>query len=151
MANSSVSGLKLQGNAQKAASELQEKCPKIVFTSGRRDLSEQAHAMASNVVGHPDWIAKTYKASKASKCCQEWVNQNPKGSKKDIAAGLLEVLRGLGDADKARISKHLGGQAFDIAPNSADISIVKEVVKKFKGKFLDHEGKLCRWHAQFDS
>ncbi len=152
MAGSQVGQLKLTGKARDAAEALKDKSPDVVFTSGRRDVAGQASAMAGNVVKQHDWIEKTYRASKASKACQKWVDEcvakNPKPSREDIRKGLLEVLKGLG-TDVGQISKHLSGQAFDIAPNSAKLADVKAIAKKFNGRFLDHEGKLCRWHVQF--
>src|SRR6185503_21125015 len=61
----SLSGndLGLVDYAQEAADELQAEFPDVVFTSGRRTVSQQANAMAGNVVQNRNWIAETYVAS----------------------------------------------------------------------------------------
>jgi hypothetical protein len=45
-------------------------------------------------------------------------------STRDVAAGLIKILGDLGDKDRRKISNHLGGPAYDIAPNPADLSVV---------------------------
>ena len=55
-----IDQLRLSPAAKKAAVYLLEQHPSIVFTSGRRDAQEQAHAMACNVVTDPKWIMRTY-------------------------------------------------------------------------------------------
>src|ERR1700742_4979311 len=68
----SIESLNLSPTAKKAAEQLLKEYPDdIVFTSGRRDLAAQAHAMAGNVVKKRDWIEQTYKANDASKACQQ--------------------------------------------------------------------------------
>jgi hypothetical protein len=49
MATQSISSLNLSSKAEKAAKQLPQEHPDVRFTSGRRDLKEQAHAMAANV------------------------------------------------------------------------------------------------------
>jgi hypothetical protein len=57
----------------------------------------------------------------------------------------------LGDAKVAKLSKHLSGQAFDVQPVEADADKIKETIRGLSGldKFLEKEGGLVRWHAQF--
>lgn len=107
--------------------------------------------MASNVVSKRDWIKKTYMANDASKACQKWVDDHPEATtQKDIAAGLLETLKGLGNK-AGQISKHLTGDAFDVQPVSKDAAAIKKAIKNLPGakKFLEKEGGLVRWHVQF--
>src|SRR5689334_15050853 len=86
MGTQNISSLQLAPTAKKAAEALLKEFPDIVFTSGRRDLTDQARAMAGNVVSKRDWIKKTYLASDASKACQKWVDEHPEAtSQKDIA------------------------------------------------------------------
>jgi len=151
MATQNISSLNLSAAAKKAAETLLEKYPDTEFTSGRRDLKDQARAMASNVVKKRDWIKNTYTCSAASKACQKWVDDHPEAkSQADIAAGLLDTLKGLGGQAGA-ISKHLTGDAFDVQPVTKDADAIKKFIKSLPGnpKFLDHEGGLCRWHVQF--
>src|SRR5262245_22855627 len=108
---SSISSLGLSSTAKKAAEELLKAHPDIEFTSVKRDLEEQASAMAGNVVKTRDYIKNTYGSSDASKACQKWVEDHPEAkAQKDIAAGLLETLNGLG-SKAAYLSKHLTGDA----------------------------------------
>jgi len=149
MATQSISALKLSSKAEKAAKQVLQEHPDIQFTSGRRDLKEQAHAMAANVAKKRDWIKNTYKASKASAACQKWVDDHPEAkSSADIAAGLLDTLKKLGN-DAGAISKHLTGDAFDVQPVTKNADAIKKTLNSLGGKFLDHEGGLCRWHVQF--
>ena len=151
MATQNISSLKLTGKAQQGAEALLKAHPDVQFTSGRRDLSAQARAMASNVVSKRDWIKKTYKAGKASAACQKWVDEHPDAkSKDDIAAGLLETLTSLGSA-AGTISKHLTGEAFDVQPATKDAAAIKKTINELPGKkqFLEKEGGLVRWHVAF--
>ena len=150
MAGLGITSMGLKGNALLAATELQKRCPGIVFTSGTRGIKDQARAMAKNIVADKTYLVKTYKPSKAKDACVAWCGKNQTTTAKDVEAGLLEVFGSLGDGDLQKISRHLGGLAFDVKPGSADLDVVRKVVEDlFGGEFLDHEGKLCRWHAQF--
>lgn len=147
-----IETLDLSDTAKKAAYELKKKHPSVVFTSGRRDKAGQARAMASNVVSNRNWIKETYRKSEASDACQKWVDDHKdKKSKKEIADGLTEVLDGLTDEQLAKLSKHLSGDAFDVQPVDKDADAIKKTIRGLPGldKFLDKEGGLVRWHAQF--
>jgi hypothetical protein len=147
----SIASLNLSPKAKKAAEQLLKEYPDIVFTSGRRDLAGQAHAMAGNAVKKRDWIAKTYAANDASKACQKWVDEHPDAkTQKEIAAGLLETLKGLGPK-AGQISRHLTGDAFDVQPVNKNPDEVKKAIKELPGvkQFLDHEGGLEIWHVGF--
>lgn len=149
-----IEALDLSDKAKKAAYRLKAKFSTIVFTSGRRDKAAQARAMASNVVLNRKWIKQTYHSSEAIKACQKWVDEHPeKKTKTEIAAGLKSVFDGLTDKELAKVSKHLSGDAFDVQPVTKDDKEIKkmlrELTKETGGKFLDKEGGLVRWHAQF--
>jgi len=151
MATQNINSLNLSAKARKAAEKLLEQFPDVEFTSGRRDLAGQAQAMAGNVAKVRDYIKKTYAASEASKECQQWVDDHPdKTSKTDIAKGLLETLKGLGDK-AGQISKHLTGDAFDVQPVSKDAAAIKKAMRSLPGvtKFLEREAGLVIWHIQF--
>jgi hypothetical protein len=146
-----IDSLKLSPKAKKAAEQLLKEYPDIVFTSGRRDLAGQANAMAGNVVKKRDWIAKTYASNDASKACQKWVEDHPEAkTQKEIAAGLLDTLKGLGPK-AGQISRHLTGDAFDVQPVKDNPDEVKKVIKELPGvkQFLDKEGGLEIWHVGF--
>jgi hypothetical protein len=147
-----IEALDLTGDARKGAYALKKAHPSVTFTSGRRDKEDQARAMASNVIENRKWIEETYASSKASKACQKWVDDNPdKKTKDEIQEGLLGVLNDLTDAQLALLSKHLSGQAFDVQPVETDADAIKKTIRDLKGldRFLEKEGGLVRWHAQF--
>ena len=147
-----IEALNLQETAKKAAYLLKKAHPSVIFTSGRRDNGAQARAMASNVVIRRDWIACTYVASEARDQCQKWVDDHAHvKSLADLAAGLKGVLDSLSDALLAKLSKHLAGNAFDIQPVVRDADAIKQTIRGLPGlsAFLEREGGLLRWHAQF--
>lgn len=143
----------LTGNALKAATELILKHPDAVITSGRRNVTEQAMAMAKNIIADRRFIVKTYVASKISMACQQWVDEHPTASQREVQVGIGALLRTFSSNDLAKLSKHLGGMAFDVRPEDGTVGelIRAELVslaKKYNGTFLDHEGSLKRWHFQ---
>jgi hypothetical protein len=147
-----IEEMQLAPVAKKAATILQTKHPKIQFTSGRRDIRQQAHAMAGNVVKLKDrkWIGKTYIA--AAKC-QAWVDKHPEAKTVDaITDGLEQTMKAMPEAELMKISRHLTGRAFDVRPVTANAAAIKSDIGKLPGlnKFLDHEGGHVRWHAQFE-
>ena len=150
--DATIEALNLSEIAKAAAYALKKKHPRVVFTSGRRNKEDQARAMASNVVSNRNWIGQTYIQSKARDACQKWVTEHKdQKTKKQIAEGLKSVLDELTDDELGRLSKHLSGAAFDIQPVAKDAAKIKATIKGLKGlsKFLDKEGGLVRWHAQF--
>jgi hypothetical protein len=147
-----IEKLNLAATARAAAYALKKAHPTVVFTSGRRDKAQQASAMASNVVKNRKWIEETYVASDLRTKCQDWVDKNPtKKTQSEIADGLLSVFNDATDAELAGISKHLSGEAFDVQPVDKDAEAIKTTIRGLSGltKFLDKEGGLVRWHAQF--
>ena len=146
-----IVALDLSPTAKAAAIELKKKHPEITFTSGRRDVHDQAHAIASNIVTSKNrkWIEQTYVSAAQ---LQKWVDDNPKAVTVDeITMGLEGLMTAMADADLGKISKHLSGDAFDVQPQSKDADAIKIDIKALTGltKFLDQEGGLVRWHAQF--
>lgn len=151
-ADPAIEALNLRGAARAAAYALKKAHPSVKFTSGRRNKADQARAMASNVVHNRNWIEDTYAASTVSKACQKWVDGHPDAkTQEEIAAGLLSVLDVATDAHLARLSRHLSGDAFDVQPVETDAEAIKKTIRGLKGLdvFLEKEGGLIRWHAQF--
>ena len=147
-----IEALDLRGAAKKGAYALKKAHPAVTFTSGRRDRAEQASAMASNVVKNRQWIEETYSPTKVSKACQKWVDDNEDATTQDeIAAGLLTVLNDYTPEQLAVLSKHISGDAFDVQPVETDADAIKKTIRGLDGldKFLEKEGGLVRWHAQF--
>lgn len=148
-----VSQLGLRGVALQAAWEFSKRYPGTVFTSGRRSVTDQARAMASNAAVNRKWIEQTYKKPlcAAAKACQAWVDANPIAkTKEQIAAGLEAVLKTFSDAELAKLSCHLSGDAFDVEPDgmTEKDEYLNELATKHGGKFLDKEGGLKRRHWQ---
>jgi hypothetical protein len=84
--------------------------------------------------------------------CQSWVDQNPDAVTQDaVQQGLIGVFDSLPAAELGRISKHLSGEAFDVQPVAVNAEAIKASIRALAGltRFLDREGGLERWHAQF--
>ena len=146
-----IERLGLEGAAKEAAYELKRLHPGVVFTSGRRDKIAQARAMASNVVKNRKFIGQTYKDSEVSRACQKWVDEHPAAiTQSQIQDGLVSVFNAVTDVQLGKLSSHLSGHAFDIQPIPNGAAI-KASIRTLQGLtlFLDQEGGLERWHAEF--
>ncbi|HEV7475770.1 MAG TPA: hypothetical protein VGN90_17070 [Pyrinomonadaceae bacterium] len=144
-----IEELNLEPVAKNAATILQAKYPQLEFTSGRRSTFQQAHAMAGNVVLNRKWIGQTYLAGAK---LQAWVDKNPQAKTVDaITAGLEQVMKAMPEDELVKISRHLTGRAFDVRPVTANAAAIKADIRALPGlhKFLEKEGGLVRWHAQF--
>ena len=147
-----IEALDLAVTARAAAYALKAAHPAVRFTSGRRNKADQARAMASNVVNNRKWIEETYAASDLRTALQKWVDDHPKVTKSaEVAAGLLGVLDAATEEAVGKFSKHLSGEAFDVQPVTLDAEAIKKTIRGLAGlgKFLETEGGLVRWHAQF--
>jgi hypothetical protein len=151
--DAAIEALDLAATAKNAAYELKKKRPAVGFTSGRRSVSEQARAMAANIVSDGrKWIEETYSPTSARTKLQDWVDAHPEATTVDtIGAGLEEVFGTLTDSQKGWITKHITGEAFDVQPQTEDAEQIKADIQVLPGitKFLEREGGLVRWHAQF--
>ena len=146
-----VDELDLEPVAREAAALLKQKHPNLEFTSGRRTVRQQAHAMARNIVELNDrqWIRKTYIAGAK---LQHWVDTHPQAQTVDqITAGLEQTMNAMPEAEVLAISKHLTGKAFDIRPVLVNSAAIVADIQALPGlvKFLQKEGNAVRWHAQF--
>src|SRR5262245_44480412 len=152
-ATSKTDDLDLSPNAKRAADQLLAAHPNVKFTSGRRDVADQARAMASNVVKKRKWILNTYKDTPQRKALQKWVDDHPEAkTQAAIAKGLASVMDDWSDAQKARLSKHFSGQAFDVQPVAGAAGrAIKDTIRGLPklNNFLEKEGGLVRWHADF--
>lgn len=149
-----VAELELEGQAHAGAVALKAAFPEVVFTSGRRGVQAQAHAMASNIVKNRAWILETYRTTAMAQELQSWVNRHGECTTVDqITAGLVACMSTWTDADKALLSRHFSGQAFDVQPfDGGNSDAIKAFIRSLSGidKFLEREGGLVRWHAQFN-
>ena len=147
-----IEALDLAPVAKAAAYALKRLHPDVVFTSGRRDKVAQARAMASNVVRNRQWIVQTYLPSPVCAACQQWVDRHPEAvTQEAIQQGLISAFDSVGETELGRISKHLSGEAFDVQPVAVNAEAIKASIRALEGltKFLEREGGLERWHAQF--
>jgi hypothetical protein len=151
----SIAQMKLSRIAREAAERLQAECPWVVFTSGRRDLDEQAHAMAVNVSLNRQWIRETYLHADS---LHQWVMTHPGAdTAQALHEGLYQHLLSLPDSAVFKISYHLTGDAFDVRPmvhegkSTLYGEKILDVMRSLPGldKVLLKEGGLIRWHAQF--
>lgn len=150
----SIDDLNLVDYAKTAAQTLQSQFLDVVFTSGRRDVAQQARAVAGNVVQNRDWIKETYLASPERDALQGWVNSNADATTASaIAAGLAGIMSSWTDDQKSRLSRHFSGQAFDVQPMTGshgdDVKVAIKALPNLR-KFLDNEGGLVIWHADFE-
>lgn len=110
--------------------------------------------MASNVVKNRKWIEETYADNPESRSLQRWVDDHPTAkSQAAIAAGLAAVTATWTDAQKQRLSRHFSRQAFDVRPVAGAAGAkIKKTIKALPNlrKFLEKEGGLVRWHADFE-
>ena len=150
--NAEIEALNLAPTARSAAYALKKAHPSVKFTSGRRNKEDQARAMAGNVIKNRNWIKETYKESPLRKLCQDWLDNNPdKKTQVEIQAGLLSVFNAATDDDLGKFSKHLSGMAFDVQPVDSNAENIKKTIRSLSAldTFLENEGGLVRWHAQF--
>lgn len=146
-----IDELELEPVAMEAAALLKQKHPHLEFTSGRRTIHQQAHAMAGNIVAFGDrkWIGKTYIAGAK---LQQWVDTHPQAKTVDqLTAGLEQTMNAMSATEVLKISKHLTGKAFDVRPVVENADAIVADIEALPGlvKFLRVEGGHVRWHAQF--
>jgi hypothetical protein len=149
-----IDDLDLNTSAKEAAKALLAKFPNDVkFTSGRRSISEQASAMAPNVVRNRRWIQQTYKDTPQRAALQKWVDDHPEAKTASaIAAGLEGVMNGWSDDEKRNFSRHITGDAFDVKPvTGSKGDRIKEEIPRLPELHWHtfSEGGLEIWHAQF--
>jgi hypothetical protein len=152
IAAKSIDDLDLVNYAKEAANTLLKAHPAVVFTSGRRSLKQQADAMADNVIKNRKWIEQTYAASAERDLLQKWVDDNPQAvTKSNISTGLEGIMNGWTDEQRKNLSRHFSGQAFDVQPVENGDAI-KKTIKSLPNlrKFLEKEGGLIIWHADFE-
>ena len=147
-----IEALDLRTSAKRGAYILKTKHPPIQFNSGRRDKFGQAWAMAKNILLNRKWIGQTYKRSDASIACQKWVDDHPEAAtREEVTAGFLEVFGTLTDDQIGKLSWHLSGDAFDVQPVEKNAEQIKADIRALPDldTFMEKEGGLVRWHAQF--
>jgi hypothetical protein len=151
--NPKVDALNLNDVARRAAEALLQAHPTVVFTSGRRSINDQARAMAGNVAQNRKFIVQTYGSVAERDELQKWVDDHPEANTSAaIAAGLEGVMNAWPAERQLRISRHLVGAAFDVQPVEQNAAAIIATIKSLPNlrKFIDKEGGLTRWHADFE-
>jgi hypothetical protein len=132
-----------------AAYQLRDRCPWIVFTSGKRSFRGQAHAMAKNALVKRTWIGEVYKKFPEF---QEFVTAHPEIlDLTEMTNGLYGVLISLSSDRQARFA-HPAARAFDVGePKPENQEDTANVIETLPGLeiFLPGEAGLPIWHAQF--
>jgi hypothetical protein len=138
------------------AQQFLDQFPTAILTSGRRNIEDQARAMAANSALNSQWIVQTYMMSQVSQACQLVVSQRLKiTGQPATTADIVAVLNEFSPYYLRQLSWHLSGDAFDVQP-TADVQmpIVLQALVSARitaggfGKFLVKEGGLTRWHVQ---
>lgn len=165
MAGLTIDEMRLSPNARQAAQLVLKAHPDVVFTSGRRDVRDQARVMAVNVVRYgPTWLKETYRDQRLVALLMTYVEENKDltSSPKQLGEGFYEQLIEHYSGNLSRFP-HLRGDAFDIAWPMLGNGLIDRI----KGDAICHtierlpnilglqmmlkrEGKLDVIHAQFN-
>lgn len=116
MAGLPISEMRLSPTAERAARFVLEHHPEAVFTSGRRDLMDQARAMAQNVFTFgPTWLNDTYKNKRVVAHLMTYVEEHPEHCQDPKVLGhhFYEEMQEHFAGEFSRFP-HLRGDAFDI-------------------------------------
>ena len=148
-----IEKLDLSEKTKTAAYTLKGKHPAVSFTSGRRGFADQARAMASNVVLNRQWIVQTYAKSTAITALQKWVDDHPDVKDKQGIARRPDERdrrphRGAEDVHLQAPHRQRLRRATSREPTPRRS---RRTIRGLPGlgKFLEKEGGLVRWHAQF--
>lgn len=118
MAGLTIQEMRLSATAEKAALFVLKLHPEVYFTSGRRDLRDQARAMAMNAISYgAAWLDDTYKNKRIVACLMTHMEEHPEECSKSNAVQLSESFYSLLTehfADEYARFPHIRGDAFDI-------------------------------------
>jgi hypothetical protein len=165
MAGLTIQEMRLSPVAEKAALFVVKIHPEAVFTSGRRDVMDQARAMAQNAVRYGSgWLDSTYKDKRIVKCLMTYMEENPEkcSDSKVLAHAFYEQLQEHFAGDLLKFP-HVRGDAFDIQypklknglhdkATADQIIATIQMCPEFGIPLewvTDQEGKLKVIHAQF--
>lgn len=153
-----IAQMKLSPSARKGAEWVLARHPGIVFTSGRRDVLDQARVMAQNTVRYGrGWILTTYKPSPIIDTLHGWlVDHADILETQVIATGFYDCLLACHSGQLTTLSRHLTGDAWDAAwpGDEKGEQIVRDIqihmpVEYGLHRVIDREGGLRIIHAQF--
>lgn len=154
-----IAQMKLSPNARKGAEWVKARHPQVVFTSGRRDVRDQARVMAKNVTKYGrGWLLATYKPTAILKTLNGWIEQHPAVAEaKVMADGFYECLLACHSGELSTLSRHLTGDAWDAQWPASDeegericTDIEMNMPSDFQMmKVIKREGALRVIHVQF--
>lgn len=154
-----IAQMKLSPNARKGAEWAKTRHPNLVFTSGRRDVRDQARVMANNVTKYGrGWLIATYKPTPILKTLNGWLDANPSvADSKTIADGFYDCLLACHSTDLSAVSRHLTGDAWDAqwpASNEEGERIAADIRQQMPAEYgldkvITREGALRVIHVQF--
>ena len=165
MAGLTIEEMRLSANAKQAAQLVLKAHPDARFTSGRRDVMDQARVMAQNVVRYgPIWLKDTYKDQRMAALLMTYTEEHIEqaSSPKLLATGFYETLQ---EHFAGQLTKfpHVRGDAFDIAWPMLASGLIDRIngdaicatierlpVELGLQLILRREGKLDVIHAQFN-
>jgi len=142
----------LSADAEDVARQLYE--AGASFTSGHRDLGQQASAMATNIVlsGNREWIASTYLFPGP---LQKLVDEHPDATTVGALTAILhDGLHGMTPDEVARLSHHLKMpcDVFDLDPETVHVAVETVLIDLERQgkvtKVLMKEGGLVRFHVE---
>lgn len=165
MAGLTLQELRLSPTAEKAALFVLKLHPEAIFTSGKRDIMDQARAMAQNAIRYGSgWLDSTYKDKRIVKCLMTYMEENPEhcAEPKILAHHFYEQLQEHFSGDLMKFP-HVRGDAFDIQyprlknglhdkPSADRIMATIRSLPEFGMPLewvTDQEGKLRVIHVQF--
>ena len=159
-----IDELGLSANARYAAQLVLARHPDVVFTSGKRDVREQARAMATNTLRYGiAWLGQTYKNRQMVEDLESWMEAHldQTASIGQMTEGFYLTLQSTQAGQLAQFP-HCRGDAFDIAcPRYADGRINEDETQRIKHGIetlplecglqlvLTREGDHRVIHAQF--
>jgi hypothetical protein len=160
-----IDEMNLSPNTKRAAQLVLERYPKAQFTSGRRDMRAQAHAMAVNTIRYGmDWLGQTYKNQDMVRSLVNWVyaHLGEAGSVEKVTEGFYQTLVSEQVGQLAQFP-HCRGDAFDIACprntngqiNEVETTTIRHIIEALPLELglqlvLTHEGEHRVIHAQFN-
>jgi hypothetical protein len=168
MAGLTIQEMRLSNTAEQAALIVLKMHPFAWFTSGKRDIMDQARVMAQNAIRHGSaWLDSTYRDKRIVRCLMTHMEENPGqcSDPKVLAHAFYEQLQENFGGELTKFP-HVRGDAFDIAwpklksglidrPSGELICTTIERLPIDFGIPLDlllrKEGKLDVIHAQFRS
>jgi hypothetical protein len=168
MAGLTIQEMRLSNTASQAALIVLKLHPFAWFTSGKRDIMDQARVMAQNAIRYGSgWLDSTYRDKRIVKCLMTHMEENPEqcADPKVLAHAFYEQLQENFAGDLMKFP-HVRGDAFDIAwpklksglidrPSGELICTTIERLPVDFGIPLDlllrKEGRLDVIHCQFKS